>query len=457
MGKCIISIIIPVYNTSQWLESCLDSVTGQNMKEIEIICVDDGSTDNSSDILNRYAGQDTRIRILTHIANQGTLIARKTGIMAARGEYIMFVDSDDTIDMGLCSTVYNLIRDRRTDILEFSVKRTDIVTGKELFINPIEINLPKENILLNLFNKKNFRPSLCFRIFKSSICKKAKVFLPDFRCKSGEDAMSLFCIAFFASSYTVAQTESKYNYFYGRGLCSDSNMTLDKFSQFCQMDQIYGLLSTFLQQMNGDEKAWEALNNLKINLISNCCLYFLRVAEEDRAEAMTIFTDHWGDDPELPEGMMNRCVKLFNVKKLEMYQLKKRQKNDIQKMKDAQSEKIQKLQNSYDQKIEALNAKHQSNIFDLKEKHKTRISDLIAQQNNAIAEKDSELHTIKSENRKKIRALSDQIKAQNKKIDFQQREIELIYGSSSYKVGNLLIRPFHWVRSFFNSFHKHHK
>ncbi|MBQ6135977.1 MAG: glycosyltransferase [Kiritimatiellae bacterium] len=91
-----VSIIVPVYNVEGSLARCLDSVAGQTERGIEIVCVDDGSTDSSPDVLARYAARDPRIRVLRRV-NGGLSAARNTGLDAAGGEWIMFVDSDDWI------------------------------------------------------------------------------------------------------------------------------------------------------------------------------------------------------------------------------------------------------------------------------------------------------------------------------------------------------------------------
>ena len=89
-----ISVIIPVYNTADYLPRCLDSVINSDYRNLEIICVNDGSTDNSLDILNEYAEKDSRIRVIT-ITNGGVSNARIVGIESSSGEFIAFVDSDD--------------------------------------------------------------------------------------------------------------------------------------------------------------------------------------------------------------------------------------------------------------------------------------------------------------------------------------------------------------------------
>lgn len=91
-----VSVIIPVYNVEKYLGECLDSVVGQTLRDIEIICVDDGSTDGSPAMLSAYAARDGRIRIITQ-RNSGQSAARNAGMDEARGEYVYFLDSDDWI------------------------------------------------------------------------------------------------------------------------------------------------------------------------------------------------------------------------------------------------------------------------------------------------------------------------------------------------------------------------
>lgn len=91
----LISVIIPVYNSARWLSRCLESVCGQTLENIEIICVDDGSSDDSPAILEAYARRDPRIRLHLLGMNRGVSTARNIGIAAARGEWLSFVDSDD--------------------------------------------------------------------------------------------------------------------------------------------------------------------------------------------------------------------------------------------------------------------------------------------------------------------------------------------------------------------------
>ena len=101
-----ISIIIPVYNTEKYLHECLNSVVSQTIKDIEIICIDDGSTDNSYQILQEYAEKDSRFVILQQ-ENKGAGAARNKGIEIAKGEFLVFLDSDDYyLDTDVLESLY---------------------------------------------------------------------------------------------------------------------------------------------------------------------------------------------------------------------------------------------------------------------------------------------------------------------------------------------------------------
>lgn len=120
MNHTKISIIIPVYNVEKYLRECLDSCVNQTLEDIEIICVDDASPDNSIKILEEYSQKDSRIKILRHETNKNLGAARNTGLANATGEYAWFVDSDDYIDAKACQILYDAIKEFDVDMLCFS-------------------------------------------------------------------------------------------------------------------------------------------------------------------------------------------------------------------------------------------------------------------------------------------------------------------------------------------------
>ena len=119
MDKYKISIIIPVYNVDKYIKKCLDSIVEQTHKNLEIILIDDGSSDNSGKICDEYSKKNKRIKIF-HQKNSGVSVARNKGIDNATGDYIMFVDPDDWIELNACEKLLNKIKKDDLDILVFN-------------------------------------------------------------------------------------------------------------------------------------------------------------------------------------------------------------------------------------------------------------------------------------------------------------------------------------------------
>lgn len=103
----LVSVIIPIYNTEKFLPLCISSVLNQTLTDIEVLLVNDGSTDGSGKICDEYACKDQRIQVI-HTLNQGVSHARNQGLETAKGEYIAFMDSDDWIETDMIATLYQL-------------------------------------------------------------------------------------------------------------------------------------------------------------------------------------------------------------------------------------------------------------------------------------------------------------------------------------------------------------
>ena len=126
-----VSVIIPVYNVEPYLKQCMDSVVGQTLKDIEIICVDDGSTDNSLDILREYAAEDSRIQIIEQ-KNAGAGAARNNGMRYATGKYLSFLDSDDFFEPRMLEKAYDLAEKDQADFVAY--KSDQYHTDKNQFV-----------------------------------------------------------------------------------------------------------------------------------------------------------------------------------------------------------------------------------------------------------------------------------------------------------------------------------
>lgn len=119
--ESLVSVIVPMYNSSRTIERCLNSITNQTYKKLEIIVINDGSTDGSLDILFKFQKRDSRIVVIEK-ENEGVSAARNDGIKRARGEYILFVDSDDYIDVKAIEVLMNIVYCQQTDGVVFGYR-----------------------------------------------------------------------------------------------------------------------------------------------------------------------------------------------------------------------------------------------------------------------------------------------------------------------------------------------
>ena len=168
-----VSVIIPVYNVENYLRRCLDSVTNQTLKDIEIICVNDGSTDSSRAILEEYAPKDDRF-ICIDQKNSGICVARNTGLEIVKGEYTAFLDSDDYIEDCFYEKLYNTAKKHNADIACASVQRINDKKKRTLFEYKEEIAADDVKTKYELANY----PKHCYvwnKIYKTDSLKKSGI------------------------------------------------------------------------------------------------------------------------------------------------------------------------------------------------------------------------------------------------------------------------------------------
>ena len=162
-----ISVIIPVYNVEKYLRQCLDSVVNQTFRDIEIICVNDGSTDGSLAILEEYSSKDNRIVVINQ-ENSGQSAARNNGLRIATGEYIAFLDSDDYMELNLCEIAYQKAKLTDADITMYffdtfgedflNMSAIDIILDDDIVSRDKKIDAINENfnVIWNMLYKRSF-------------------------------------------------------------------------------------------------------------------------------------------------------------------------------------------------------------------------------------------------------------------------------------------------------------
>lgn len=178
--KDIISVIIPIYNNEKYIHKCINNVLNQTYNDLEIILIDDGSTDLSSNICDQYSEKNSKIKVI-HQSNQGTAVARNQGILNSRGEYIIFLDGDDYWDdiNFLESSIENL-QESKSDIINFGFKKyyedTDKFDKNKFFFNRDFINHnDKKQTLKYLISNNLYISSPCNKIVKRSFIIKNNI------------------------------------------------------------------------------------------------------------------------------------------------------------------------------------------------------------------------------------------------------------------------------------------
>ena len=204
----LISIIIPCFNAEKTLEKCLESVVQQSYANLEIIIIDDGSTDETSLIYNKFQSNDERILVLKQ-QNSGVSKARNTGLKAATGDYICFVDSDDWAELNYCSELYSLLVGENADISIVEASYED-ENGNVLCSKPIsdEKIFDGNRALVLLLEDQEIQSHPWGKLFKADLLKN--VHFPE-NLKCFEDYSTLFKI-FNKAVKVVKSNEKLYHY-----------------------------------------------------------------------------------------------------------------------------------------------------------------------------------------------------------------------------------------------------
>ena len=165
--KELISVIVPVYNVKPFLEKCFDSIVRQSYQNLEIILVDDGSTDGSGNLCEELAHQDNRVRVI-HKKNGGLGSARNAGIGAANGEILSFVDSDDWIEPGMYDSMMRMLCRENAQIIACGIKKVSETGAVTYYQNNLEESCvyTREEALIELPKNERLSNSMCNKLFR---------------------------------------------------------------------------------------------------------------------------------------------------------------------------------------------------------------------------------------------------------------------------------------------------
>ena len=308
------TIVIPIFNRVQYIPETLDSVIRQTYTDLEIICVDDCSSDRSPVLLQDYAKTDLRIKVLTHAKNKGLYLARKTGVLNASGDYILFLDCDDVLALHAVEVIYNALCKNSVEVLEYgyhSIHANEntvpdsAITVDKLFSSLVYDRYPRAGTVWN-------------KAYKTELLKNAFSKMSDFHAVMGEDFYESVIIAYYAKSYSsIDDVLVIYNDESGISNTRKNLASIQK-----DLDSVVAILNGFrffFESYASEHKA--AVLNIERYYVHYVYynLILLRTNKTDRLPAVHLLKDYFSAEAVAPflkktKSMVARDAVLYNIR-----------------------------------------------------------------------------------------------------------------------------------------------
>ncbi len=280
-----ISVCVPIYNVEKYLRECLDSIINQTLKEVEIICVNDGSTDNSLNILKEYAKKDNRIKVIDK-ENSGYGASMNVALDSAQGEYIGIVESDDFIQKDMYESLYKLAKENDADIAKsdwykywsknkFVKKENRISSAKTGFIT----NFEKDNSIVRI------NPSVWSGIYKREFLNNNNIRFLETPGASYQDLS--FTFKLFTLAKRVILTDKAYLYYRQDNINSSvkaKNKIYCVCDEYDEIERFINLHPEFTQQHRTQEEILRYTGYMSS---------VVRLSEELRPEFVKVFSDYF--------------------------------------------------------------------------------------------------------------------------------------------------------------------
>ena len=411
-----VSVIIPVYNAEEHLAQCLDTVLEQTLKEIEIICVDDGSDDSSLDILNEYAAKEPRMIILTQ-ENAGAGAARNKGLSIAKGEYLSFLDADDFFEPEMLESIYNKCKKTHADIGVFKVKNyydvsQRIVSDKNSFV---EQNIPRKEVFspLEMQDKifTTFQTWAWNKLFRKHFIEKERIqFQPIHRTN---DMYFTNVALMLAKRITALPQELVFYRREGTSNCQSTN-------HLYPTDFFTALLAVQkrMWQIDGNQKFTRSF----VNLVVKSCIYNLNsLSDADGFVVLYNFLHNKGFQPDSID------ISSFNI-------------NDIYKENQSAYEECLKIYTqTYEQYMFEKLIYHRRKIKSLEDRSSklNREMDNLKRKN-TMEIKFADIDVLQRQNEALIREEFSMLKNVMQEAEEYKTQLLLTRASFSFKLGSLI-------------------
>lgn len=305
----VFSIIIPAYNNSRYLPECVHSLTSQEFRDIEIIIVDDASTDDTYSTALTLAEQDARVVVLRHERNAGTLAARATGIEAACGNYILLIDQDDALVPRALSSLLAISDAYPADIYHYGVRveastvaAQQAAAGMASFLTPMPRHLYSHDILQAQFSDQgNFDWHVHHKMYRAALAKRAYAMATNERLLLSDDLYMCFILDSLAQSYYAIPESPWYIYHLGRGDTFGSKstvQTLDRLAYweseaFRHIQEFVHAHSRDIRRNDWDERIHDAGTRLIEHTMNE---WKDTLSPNEQIDGLTCINRHWPPD-----------------------------------------------------------------------------------------------------------------------------------------------------------------
>ncbi len=294
-----VSVVIAAYNVEAYIEEAMESVIGQTLRDLEILVVDDCSTDETAAHLNRFAAGDERVRVIRHAVNSGAMAVRKTGVSAAAGDYIMFLDGDDMYAPNACELALRAIERERVEMLQFDTEiltedgdETDETRAQgftdylkspaetirtESACGLLEHSPPRSHINFTVWNK----------IYRADLLRRVNSIIPDEYLNFAEDVLFSFLVQHEARSYAYL-SRKLYRYRFGCGISTRATISEKQLRAWAKCAYVYGYLEKVTASRGTSALCATSLNRVKQQMLDNLASLFLyRIMPEQKEAFLT--------------------------------------------------------------------------------------------------------------------------------------------------------------------------
>lgn len=307
----VFSVVIPAYNNSRYLPECVHSITGQSFGDLEVIIVDDASTDDTYAVMQRLAEEDSRVKALRHEVNSGTLAARRTGVETSHGDYVLLVDQDDELAPGTLERLHDYATnpDHSADIYHYGVhvaaateSAREAAQGMTGFLTPKPRTLHDGEILATQFAQNDgFDWHVHHKMFRGDLARRAYGMAADTRLLLSDDLYMCFILDSLAHTYEAIPDSPWYVYHLGRGETLGSQLTVKTFSTLAERDaKALRLIRDFVDQHreNIPRDDWDnRVADVRDRLIEHTMNEWQdNLPESDKAEGLEAALRCWSPD-----------------------------------------------------------------------------------------------------------------------------------------------------------------